>query len=80
MVLPTDTPFTTLETVVPITETAAARQTAAAAQQATPTPTATALPVAGFADEAGVSGLLLAGLVLIVVVFVTRQVRLRTAD
>ncbi len=80
VVVPTETPFTTLGTIVPITETAAAQETLAAAQQASPTPTPTALPVAGFADDVGVPGLFMMGLVLIAVVIVARQLRLRTAD
>ena len=80
VVLPTDTPFTTLETVVPITETAAAQQTLDAAQQGTPTATPTALPVAGFADDVGVPGLVMLGMLLVVVVIVARQLRLRTSS
>ncbi len=80
VVLPTttDTPFTTLQTVQPITQTAAAQQTLDAAQQATPTPTA--LPATGFADDVGVPGLLMMGLALIAVVFIARQLRTRTAS
>ncbi len=82
VVLPTatDTPFTTLQTVQPITQTAAAQQTLDAAQQATPTPTPTALPATGFADDVGVPGLLMMGLALIAVVFIARQLRTRTAS
>jgi hypothetical protein len=45
---------------------------------APPTPTATALPATGFADEAGIPGLLLMGAALVAVIFVAR--RLRTHD
>lgn len=45
---------------------------------APPTPTATALPATGFADEAGIPGLLLIGAALVAVIFVAR--RLRTHD
>ena len=43
------------------------------------TPTATALPATGFADEAGVPTLLLLGCVLLVVVFIARGLRTRSA-
>jgi len=81
VVLPTstNTPFTTLQTVVPMTETAAAQQTLEAAQQASLTPTATALPTTGFGDEAGVPGLMNMGAALIALVFIARQLRTRTA-
>lgn len=75
VVVPTDTPFTTLSTLAPQTATAAAQATLDAAQQATPTPTPTALPATGFADEAGLPGLLLMGAALVAVLFVARRMR-----
>jgi len=42
----------------------------------TATRTATALPQTGFADEAGIPGLVLAGLALVAVVFVARRLRM----
>jgi cytoskeletal protein RodZ len=73
---PTDTP--TQATVDPRTATAFAA-TLAALQATTPTPTATALPRTGFAEDIGLPGLVLLGMVLIVVVFVARQLRVRPA-
>jgi hypothetical protein len=78
VVIPTETPFTTLSTLAPQTATAAAQATAdALAQDATPTvtPTPTALPVTGFADEAGLPMLLLVGAALIGVLIVVRRLR-----
>lgn len=78
VVLPTDTatPFTTLPTLDPMTATAAAQATLdAAAGGATPT----ALPAAGFADEAGIPTLLVLAAVLLMVVFVARGLRTRSA-
>lgn len=79
VVLPTDTPFTTLQTVAPLTETAAAQQTLEAAQQATPTATPTALPQTGFGEDVGVPGLVFLGLALVAVAFLARQLRTRTS-
>jgi cytoskeletal protein RodZ len=79
VVLPTDTPFQTLSTVVPLTATAAAQQTLDAAQQTTPTATPTALPATGFADEAGLPGLLLMGGALVAVLLVARRLRSATS-
>jgi len=85
VVLPTDTPsptpFTTLPTLAPGTLTAAVALTqtqqaiAGGAATATPTPTATALPVTGFADEAGLPGLLLMAGVLLTIIFLSRRLR-----
>ena len=89
VVLPTDTPsptpsptpFTTLPTLAPGTLTAAVALTqtqqaiAGGAATATPTPTATALPVTGFADEAGLPGLLLMAGVLLTIIFFSRRLR-----
>lgn len=78
VVLPTETstptPFTSLATAAPLTQTAAALQT----QQAdvpTATETPTALPSAGFADEVGLPGLALFGAALVVVVILSRRLR-----
>ena len=81
VVLPSDTPtpFTTLPTLEPLTATAAAQATLDAIAGADLTPTATALPATGFADEAGVPTLLLLGCVLLVVVFIARGLRTRSA-
>jgi len=83
VVLPTDTPtptpFTTLPTLAPGTVTAAVAMTqtqqAIAGGAATPTPTATALPVTGFADEAGLPGLLLMAGALLTIIFLSRRLR-----
>lgn len=75
VVVPTDTPFTTLSTLAPQTATAAAQQTLDAAQQLTSTATPTALPATGFADEAGLPGLLLMGAALVAVLIVARRLR-----
>lgn len=76
VVIPTETPFTTLSTLAPQTATAAAQATLdAAAQAQTPTATPTALPATGFADEVGLPVLLLMAAALIAVVIVTRRLR-----
>jgi cytoskeletal protein RodZ len=77
VVLPTNTPFTTLATLAPLTATAAAQMTALALQALTPT--ATALPSTGFADEVGIPGLLLVGALLVVVVVLARRIRMSSA-
>jgi hypothetical protein len=82
VVLPSDTPtpFTTLPTIDPLTATAAAQATAGAdGGEATATATPTALPATGFADEAGIPTLILFGALLVVVVFVARGLRTRSA-
>jgi glucose/arabinose dehydrogenase len=82
VVLPSDTPtpFTTLPTIDPLTATAAAQATAdAEAGGATATATPTALPATGFADEAGIPTLILFGALLVIVVFVARGLRTRSA-
>jgi hypothetical protein len=78
VVIPTDTPFTTLETVEPQTATAAAQATLDAQLQTTVTPTPTALPATGFADEAGLPTLLLMGAALVAVLFLARRLRSAT--
>jgi cytoskeletal protein RodZ len=85
VVLPTDTPsptpFTTLPTLGPLTVTAAVALTqtqqaiAGGAATVTPTATATALPVTGFADEAGLPGLLLMAGALLTIIFFSRRLR-----
>ena len=74
VVIPTETPFTTLSTLAPQTATAAAQATLdAAAQSATATPTA--LPATGFADEVGLPVLLLMAAALVAIVIVSRRLR-----
>jgi LysM repeat protein len=75
----TETPIV-VSTVNPITATVAAAYTQAALAQLTVIPTSTALgnvPQTGFADEVGLPLLFVAGLALLVVIFLVR--RLRTA-
>lgn len=80
VVLPTETPFTTLSTLAPQTATAAAQATLdAAAQAGTPTATPTALPATGFADEAGLPTLLLMSAALVAILVVARRLRGATA-
>jgi cytoskeletal protein RodZ len=86
--VPTETPRPTATLVTPtpdlaLTETASAQQTAAAsAPTRVPTPTATpeTLPNTGFADDVGLSGLMLFGVLLVVAVIVARQVRIKLSD
>jgi cytoskeletal protein RodZ len=73
----TDTPVSTQD---PSTATIAAAFTQAALAQLTKVPTSTPLPNnkmpgTGFADEYGAPGLMLIGLVLIVVIFLARRLR-----
>jgi hypothetical protein len=72
---PTSTPASTVD---PGIATAIAQATLAAAGGGGGTPTATALPSTGFADEVGLPGLLLLGVLLVVVVIVSRQLRMRS--
>jgi len=82
---PTDTPVVaqptatnTLEftlTPDPATATVAAGLTQLAASTATVVLTSTALPTSGFADEAGLPGLVIAAMVLVVVIFLARRLR-----
>jgi len=72
---PTATPQSTMD---PGIATAIAQATLAAAQGGGGTPTATALPSTGFADEVGLRGLVLLGMLLVVVVIVSRQLRMRS--
>jgi hypothetical protein len=72
---PTNTPEPTSEgTADPATETVAALLTQQAGEE-TPIPTATALPDTGFADDFGVPGLLLVAGVLMVVIILSRRLR-----
>ena len=72
---PTNTPEPTSdETVNPETATVAALLTQQAGEE-TPIPTATALPDTGFADDFGVPGLLLVAGVLMVVIILSRRLR-----
>lgn len=74
--MPTDTPFTTLSTTEAETATAEAQATLDAEQQEeTPTPTPTALPATGFADEAGLPGLLAMGAALVLILVLARRLR-----
>lgn len=73
IVVPSDTLVPTED---PRTATVAALLTAASEAQQTVVPTSTALPTTGFADEVGIPGLLgMAGL-LVVVIFLTRRLRM----
>jgi len=66
-------------TIDPGIATAIAQATLAAAQGGGGgTPTATALPSTGFADEVGLPGLILLGVLLVVVVVVSRRLRMST--
>jgi hypothetical protein len=71
---------TSAATMDPGIATAIAQATLAAAQGGGGggTPTPTALPATGFADEVGLPGLVLLGVLLVVVVIVSRQLRLRS--
>jgi hypothetical protein len=69
---------TSAATIDPGIATAIAQATLAAAQGGGGTPTPTALPATGFADEVGLPGLVLLGALLVVVVIVSRQLRLRS--
>ena len=74
---PTNTPEATSEgTLDPETATVAALLTQQAGEgEETPIPTATALPETGFADDFGVPGLLLVAGVLMVVIILSRRLR-----
>jgi hypothetical protein len=66
-------------TIDPGIATAIAQATLAAAQGGGGgTPTPTALPSTGFADEVGLPGLVLLGVLLVVVVIVSRRLRMST--
>ena len=70
---------TVQSTVDPGIATAIAQATLAAAQGGGGgTPTPTALPSTGFADEVGLPGLVLLGVLLVVVVIVSRRLRMST--
>jgi hypothetical protein len=79
--LPTQTPVISQPTAAntsppdPATATVAAALTQAALAQLTHVPTSTALPATGLADEYGVPGLVIAGMALILVIFVARRLR-----
>jgi hypothetical protein len=76
VVIPTETPFTTLSTLAPQTATAAAQATLdAETQLETPTATPTALPATGFADEVGLPALMLMAAALLAIVIVARRLR-----
>ncbi|MQC27271.1 MAG: hypothetical protein DWG76_07470 [Chloroflexi bacterium] len=85
----TDTPVTPIFTNTPgpttagetatveaaLTNAALAATNAASTGTLTPTSTPSALPDTGFADDVGASGLILASLVLLAVIVLTRQLR-----
>jgi len=80
VVLPTDTPFTTLATVAPLTATAAAQMTQTAeaiAGGGGGSPTPTALPSTGFGDDVGLPGLAGLTALFLVVIFLSRKLRSR---
>ena len=78
---PTNTPVVSQPTAIsttspdPATATVAAALTQAAQAQLTHLPTSTALPATGIADEYGAPGLAIAGLALILVIFLARRLR-----
>lgn len=74
VVLPTDLMVT--GTQIPSTATVAALLTQLAGGGMTVTPTATALPQTGFAEEVGIPGLFGLALLLIVIIFLARRLRL----
>ncbi|MFZ1041047.1 MAG: hypothetical protein WCA79_02165 [Anaerolineales bacterium] len=83
--MPTDTPVlaevtsteipAVTDTLDPATATVAAALTQAAIDQLTTVPTSTALPKTGIGDEFGAPGLVIAGMVLIAVIFLARRLR-----
>ncbi len=76
VVMPTDTP--TPDTAY-VTATIAAALTQAVLAQQTIIPTTTALPGTGFADEAGLPGLLIMAGAFMLVIFLVRRLRRTTA-
>ena len=74
---PTSDPRTA--TVQSLLTQAAQAQTQAAAELLTASPTATALPDTGFADDIGAPALLGLAVLLILVIFVARRLRVETA-
>ena len=83
--LPTDTPVladvtsteipAVTDTLDPATATVAAALTQAAIAQLTTVATSTALPKTGIGDEFGAPGLVIAGMMLIAVIFLARRLR-----
>jgi hypothetical protein len=63
------------DTPEPATATVAAALTQAAIAQLTVVPTSTALPKTGIGDEFGAPGLVIAGMMLIAVIFLARRLR-----
>ena len=63
------------ETIDPATATVAAALTQAAIAQLTTVATSTALPKTGIGDEFGAPGLVIAGMMLIAVIFLARRLR-----
>ncbi len=62
------------------TQTVAALLTQAAGGTRTPTPSSTALPITGFADEVGLPALIGLAVLLIVVIFMVRRVRMSSGS
>jgi hypothetical protein len=83
VVLPSDTPTNTNTPITQVATDPAGSQTveaaAGGAASSTPAASPTALPATGFADEAGLPGLVLVGAVLVVVIFVSRRLRMNSA-
>jgi len=71
----TETPNPSTSTPDPATATVAAALTQAAQAQLTVVPTVKALPGTGVADQYGAPGLVIAGLVLVAVIFLARRLR-----
>ena len=83
---PTDTPVLaeatsteilalTTDTPEPVTATVGAALTQAANAELTNVPTSTALPKTGIGDEFGAPGLVIAGMMLVAVIFLARRLR-----
>ena len=71
----TEIPALTTDTPEPVTATVGAALTQAANAELTNIPTSTALPKTGIGDEFGAPGLVIAGMMLIAVIFLARRLR-----
>ena len=71
----TEIPALTTDTPEPVTATVGAALTQAANAELTNVPTSTALPKTGIGDEFGAPGLVIAGMMLIAVIFLARRFR-----
>ena len=69
----TEIPAFTTDTPEPVTATVGAALTQAANAELTNIPTSTALPKTGIGDEFGAPGLVIAGMMLIAVIFLARR-------